>query len=263
MVDIAQRLDTEGVAAAAVFGDAVGHILAPIKNAIETFAAIDKYKGVLPAAVELIGNDIAGVVGFLGVIAQQADAAGVVAADVFSTAVGHIFAALKTAIDTLTGLQDYKGVGPEHVQRLLDDIIQVADMTGTMAYRAGAAESSALEWQNHLESYATRMKAGLDAIRGLNGLQAHATISASTSIVEDSGGGGGNPNGNGSGLPGFGNGAPFAPGNNGNSNHSSSNTSNTTNYNSPVIQVDGGGGRPEVSDGILDALRQSGVATYG
>jgi hypothetical protein len=107
------------------------------------------------------------------------------------------------------------------------------------------------------------MKAGLDAIRGLNGLQAHATISASTSIVEDSGGGGGNPNGNGSGLPGFGNGAPFAPGNNGNSNHSSSNTSNTTNYNSPVIQVDGGGGRPEVSDGILDALRQSGVATYG
>lgn len=190
MIDMAQSLNVEGVAAAAVFGDAVGKIIAPIANAITTFTDLNKYKGVLPAAVQLIGEDIAGVVGFLGVIAEQANTAGVAAAVAFSASVGTIFAGLKSGLDVLTALGNYKGVASAKVQELVDDILEIVKMTGTLAYQAGAAESASLDWQNHLAAYHDRIVAGLNSIATLNGLTATATIHAQTRIVEDGGVGG-------------------------------------------------------------------------
>jgi hypothetical protein len=191
MIDIARDLGVKGPAAAAVFGDAVGKTIAPIGAAIDTFAKLTDYKGVAPAAVQLIGNDIAGVIGFLGVIAQQANSAGVAAAVAFSTSVGVVFAGLKSGLDTLTALGNYKGVAAKQVELLVDDILEIVKMTGTLAYQAGAAESAALEWENHLGGYHERIVAGLNSISTLNGLTATATIHAQTRIVEGSGGTGG------------------------------------------------------------------------
>lgn len=98
---------------------------------------------------------------------------------------GPTISALGSGLSGFKALGDQAGVAPKQVGQIQKDSKQIADLTGSIAYQAGAAESSSLEWQNHLESYATRMKAGLDAIRGLNGLTASASIHASTHIVED------------------------------------------------------------------------------
>lgn len=158
MVDMASKFDADGVEAAAVFGTAVGKILAPITTAIDAFTKLKDYKGVAPEAVQLIASDIMGTVAHLTILAQAADIEGAQAAATFADASGRIFAGMKSGIDTLSALNEYGGLDQEKVATFFGDIDRV--LTQANALAAGHATLTGLAFVDAWQAKMLEMQPG-------------------------------------------------------------------------------------------------------
>lgn len=137
MVDIASKFSVEGVEAAAVFADAVGRILAPIGAAIELFTSINDYKGVAPAAVKLLADDIMGTVGHIIALTKYADTEGAESAAKFADASGRIFDGMKSGIETIAAINDGNGLDAGKAADFFAGVTAILASAGQIAQQQG------------------------------------------------------------------------------------------------------------------------------
>jgi hypothetical protein len=147
MRKLADRSDQDGVAAAAQFADSAGRIIAPMSNAMDTFAKMKDYKGVARDAVLLIENDINGVIETMATIVANTKDQGVAAAADFSDSVGKILAPITTMIETVDKLSKYKGITRDQVLLIGYDILGTVETLAVISSAAGKGDAAkAANW---------------------------------------------------------------------------------------------------------------------
>lgn len=110
MVAIAGKFKADGVAAAAVFADAVGKIVSPIKAAVDSFGAIQDYSRVPAETMDVFFADLKLAVTKMIFISGEIDQNMLPPADAFAVTTTNIFTTMKGAIDVFQGLLEYKGI---------------------------------------------------------------------------------------------------------------------------------------------------------
>ncbi len=75
MIDLASHANSEGVAAAALFSEAVSKVFGALKAGVETLDAIREYKGLPPGAVQAFLNDFMGVLSTMAILLTNGDVA--------------------------------------------------------------------------------------------------------------------------------------------------------------------------------------------
>ena len=121
--EFADDFEAEGLAVAAKIMASVGQVMAPIKSAIDGLNALDTYTGVhnAPAVVAIFAADMTAVVKALATFAEQFDLAGAEAAGKVMTAVGKIVSPLKSAVEALGKISEYKKIA--NVTQVVDNFI--------------------------------------------------------------------------------------------------------------------------------------------
>jgi hypothetical protein len=133
MGDAAKLFTDDFLAPAVAFADAAGKVIAPISTAIDTFGKLKDYKGVLPAMVELIVNDIKGTVGYFSAAVTGMMTDGVAAAATFAQTAGQITGFIGSAVDTLSKVAGYKGIDPKTLQQFFADLTAVMTQAAQIA----------------------------------------------------------------------------------------------------------------------------------
>jgi hypothetical protein len=167
MIEIARGSNTEGVQAAAVFSDAVGKILAPIKSAIDAFEGLREYESVASERMQALAADIHRAVYWMIAIAKGSDQEGTEAAALWSDAVKRIFDGLRGGLDVLSDLRDYETVGSEQMRKLLDDVLLMVDHMALMAKGAADQVLFSIAWLDDIREFAANWVEGVNTIKGL------------------------------------------------------------------------------------------------
>lgn len=141
MVFIARSFDAEGVAAAAVFSDGVGKVLAIIGAGVEGFNKLIDFQGVSVVAVNYFGNAVANIVDQLVFIARSFDAEAVAAAAVFSDGVGKVLAIIGGGVDAFAKLTEFQGVSVVAINSFGNAI---ANIIQELTFIAGAFDKDAV-----------------------------------------------------------------------------------------------------------------------
>lgn len=180
MVTIAEMANTEGVEKANAFSQSILAIFGALKAGIDALNAMREFETVAGDRMETIFADIRRAVDAMVAIAAMADIDGVTAASEFSAKVITIFSALKTGIDALDALRDYESIPSERMAALETDFNLAVGMISRLAGQATAIEAEGSRWQQGLEQFAASIRAGIDALASLDGM--NVTIQASASV---------------------------------------------------------------------------------
>lgn len=122
MIDLAGQFKTDGVAAAAVFGDAVGRIIAPIGAAVDAFDKLRGYKSFASKLFALLGSDIGRAVDLMSSLAEKFKGPGLAAASAFATTAGVLADGIGRVVDALTKVRDYKGISGDTLSKFFGDL---------------------------------------------------------------------------------------------------------------------------------------------
>jgi hypothetical protein len=244
MVEIAKNYKSEFLNAATQFSETTGAVMSALKASLDTLAQLKDYKGVAPAAVQLLISDLYGVIGTLqGFFNTIGDA--LADADIWRTSMENLAATVKAAVEAVTSFADYKGKLTEQGTYLVTDMQYLADSVITMNSLAAITAQNMLSWQLLIQDTVGRVRAGAAAVSSLDGLNIDATVTMGIHTrVRAEGAPGGGTN--------------FFAGGSGGGYSDGSQGGSTTNYeinmNGPVHD------RQDAYDGLVDALRAGGVS---
>lgn len=175
MVIIAQKYQTDGLAAATAFGNAVGAVMAGLKSALDTFKELADYKSIPQGVTQTFISDMYGVIGtlqgFFTSIGTTLDNA-----DVWQTSMEAVAGTIKAAVDALGSIRDYKGILPDAAALLVSDMQVVNDALVTMASLAAVTAVNAVTWLGLIIDTVSRIRQGGAAISALDGLNIHASV---------------------------------------------------------------------------------------
>jgi hypothetical protein len=200
MATMASRFDADGVEVAANFAESAGKIVEPIKSGVEAFNALKDYERVASDRMNALFMDLQLATSLMVAVAAQADTEGVQAAAEFSESVKTVFDGLKSGVDALDAIREYESVPQERMGALLNDFNAAVSLIEALAGSATGIQAQGATWQNALESFANSIRAGIDAIASLNGLNVNvsANVSASAGAAAEAGDAGGTPAADGS-----------------------------------------------------------------
>lgn len=167
MQEMAEGFEQEGLAAAGLFADAVGKVLAPLKTAIDTFKGLKDFESVAADRMEALAAGIHLAVYWMTEIAKGLDQEATKLAAEISDDIGRIFGALKGGLDFLEGLKDYEGVGPETMQRLLDDMVKMTEHVAAMAKGAFDQAEMSIAWLDDVREFADNYTTAVNTIKNL------------------------------------------------------------------------------------------------
>lgn len=182
MISLSAQFDAEGVAAAAEFADSAGRVIAPIKDGVDAFSSLKEYEGVAPGVMELLFFDMRRAIDMMMATSQTANLEGVQAAAEFSDSVKQVFDGLSAGIGALSDLREYESVPQERMGAFQADFAAALTMIQALVGTAEQARSEGSRWRSALEAFAADIRAGVDAVAALNGLNVSFNASASASV---------------------------------------------------------------------------------
>jgi phage-related protein len=187
MVRLADEFDVTGVDAAVVFADAVEHIIAPIKNAVDAFTSLKEYEHVPDTRMSTLAADLYGAVYWMQQIAGSLNGPGLVAAATFADAANKILAPIKTALDAFKSLNEYKGIAPKAILQFQSDFYGVLGMLQGLLTTAQTGATTAASFANSLTTIASAIQAGVSAFSALSdaGLNIGDFIAGAFTVTQD------------------------------------------------------------------------------
>ena len=166
---ISERWTDEAIARAATIADGIGRILAPITGAVDAFESLRDYKGIMPWMIDMLGADIRLVVDKMVDLSTKFDAEGVEAAAKFADAANRIIAPVKTAVDTFTSVNEYKGLSVDAFKTLANDFTGViGHLTAMWKTADQEGVTAAADFADAAGRIFGSLKTGLDSISAIN-----------------------------------------------------------------------------------------------
>lgn len=104
------------------WANTVGGVVDMIGNAVATFTAIRRYKGLMPEALDMLLGDIEAMLYKLGQTAPRFEDEALYATSQFAEIAGQIIEAIGRAIDTLVALRDYASPSREAIDNFFADL---------------------------------------------------------------------------------------------------------------------------------------------
>ncbi len=168
MTEMAARFDRDGVEAAAVFSDAVGRILNPIKTAVDAFTSLQEYEGVASQRLEALHADIHRAVYWMTEIARGSDTEGVEAAEMFAGSVGKIMQAISAGTSALDKLREFEAVPQERMEAFLRTMTSVLELMARASVQAEEYVKQAEAWRDDVVKAKDAILEGIEAISQIN-----------------------------------------------------------------------------------------------
>lgn len=109
MRQVASQFTVEGVAAAALFSEGAGKVVALVGGGVEGFIKLADFKGVPESAVAAFGETVRLVITAFQNIAALFTVEALAAATTFANGVNIVVSTIKTALDAFGTLADFKG----------------------------------------------------------------------------------------------------------------------------------------------------------
>lgn len=104
---IASTFEAEGLAAAGMFAESVGKVVATIGAGVEGFTKLNDFQGVGMNAIGYFANAVANIVTQMAMLAAQFNVDAVAAAAIFSDGVGKVLAIIGSGVEGLSKLADF------------------------------------------------------------------------------------------------------------------------------------------------------------
>ncbi len=159
--EMADNLNTEGIARLQAFATAAGTALATAKTGTDLFKAFDKL--VIPSK-EAIDNLLAAIVYVvtrMGEIADWIGKAGLQKAQDFATGAKNVFDTVKASLDLLKTLTEYKDLPRKALDDLFDGMVKALERMGELQGQASAMKQQADTFLGTMRDAARMIAEGL------------------------------------------------------------------------------------------------------
>jgi TP901 family phage tail tape measure protein len=159
--EMAGQMSKDGIAQAGALGVAAGSILGALKTALDVFTGLAKLVVPSAQAIDNFAVAVAYTVRKIGTLADQIGKDGIKHAQDFGATVGGIFGALKSAMDVLTNLEQFKDVAAKAFNSL------IAGMQGAIQSAQGMVDQAKLIKLQSEEYAALMAQAGVNFAKGM------------------------------------------------------------------------------------------------
>src|SRR5262249_47892733 len=150
------------------------NIVALIKNAVDSMAALGTFIGVNDVTAQIFADSLIRVVNAIDQAAAAVDIVGVKAGERFSTAAQATIAMIKNAVDGLESLAPYSGVAPATINRFALDVqLTVQALNNVAAQMNLDATSAAGKFSAAAQAILVTIK---DAVSGLSSLATYQGV---------------------------------------------------------------------------------------
>lgn len=166
-----------GVDAAATFAQGAGKMLGIIGSAVDGLTKLATFQGVSQDAFVLFGAALYATVGQFVEFASEFDAKAVEAAGVFAGGAGKMLGIIGSAVDGLTKLADFQGVGDAAIAAF------AVAIAGTMERLAAVAAAFSVDAIEHAGKFAGAAGAAVNILK--NGVEGLLLLNTFTGVSQD------------------------------------------------------------------------------
>lgn len=162
-----QGFEEQALATTAEFAEQVGVILEPLTRAVSLFEDIKNVESIPPERMQTLAANIYLAYWWMNEIAKGADEQGLPAVQRFSTAIGTVFNALKTATDVMKDLLKIETIPPERFGSFRDNFFNAVNMMAEIGRASEGMLADARRWRDNAVELANLITEGINAIKNI------------------------------------------------------------------------------------------------